>query len=105
MPYRSSSRQARSTSRARSFGSGHDGHFRIKWILGGLLALLMNLNPSCRCEGSFTGGAGDDSSVGESLARLEDGIEAIHIVGISPANALQGEAEKAGSFGTAFLRG
>ena len=43
--------------------------------------------------------------VEESLAMLEEGIEAIHIVGISPANALLGEAEKAGSFGTAFLRG
>ena len=42
--------------------------------------------------------------VEESLAMLEEGIEAIHIVGISPANALLGEAEKAGSFGTAFLR-
>jgi acetylglutamate kinase len=43
--------------------------------------------------------------VEESLAMLEEGIEAIHIVGISPPNALLGEAEKAGSFGTAFLRG
>ena len=43
--------------------------------------------------------------VEESLAMLEEGIEAIHIVGISPANALLGEAERAGSFGTAFLRG
>ncbi len=42
--------------------------------------------------------------VEESLAMLEDGIEAIHIVGISPAHALLGEAENPGSFGTAFLR-
>jgi len=43
--------------------------------------------------------------VEESLAMLEEGIEAIHIVGISPAHALLGEAEQAGSFGTAFQRG
>ena len=43
--------------------------------------------------------------VEESIAMLDEGIEAIHIVGISPAHALLGEAEKAGSFGTAFLRG
>jgi acetylglutamate kinase len=42
--------------------------------------------------------------VEESLSMLEEGIEAIHIVGISPANALLGEAQGAGSFGTAFLR-
>ncbi|SEM26890.1 N-acetylglutamate kinase [Stigmatella aurantiaca] len=42
--------------------------------------------------------------VEESLAMLEEGIEAIHIVGISPAHALLGEAQGAGSFGTAFLR-
>ena len=43
--------------------------------------------------------------VEESLAMLEEGIEAIHIVGIAPAHALLGEAEQAGSFGTAFQRG
>ncbi|MDC0710526.1 acetylglutamate kinase [Stigmatella sp. ncwal1] len=42
--------------------------------------------------------------VEESLSMLEEGIEAIHIVGISPAHALLGEAQGAGSFGTAFLR-
>ena len=42
--------------------------------------------------------------VEESLAMLEEGIEAIHIAGISPAHALLGEAQGAGSFGTAFLR-
>ncbi|XXF77137.1 acetylglutamate kinase [Myxococcaceae bacterium GXIMD 01537] len=43
--------------------------------------------------------------VEESLAMLEEGIEAIHIVGINPPNALLEEAAEAGSFGTAFLRG
>lgn len=43
--------------------------------------------------------------VEESLAMLEEGIEAIHIVGINPSGALLGEASQAGSFGTAFLRG
>ena len=43
--------------------------------------------------------------VEESLEMLEEGIEAIHIVGISPNDALLHEAEKAGSHGTAFLRG
>jgi acetylglutamate kinase len=42
--------------------------------------------------------------VEESLAMLEEGIEAIHIVGISPSHALLGEAQAAGRFGTAFLR-
>ncbi len=42
--------------------------------------------------------------VEESLEMLEQGIEAIHIVGISPSDALLREAESPGSFGTAFLR-
>ena len=43
--------------------------------------------------------------VEESLEMLEEGIEAIHIVGISPDDALLREAEQPGSHGTAFLRG
>lgn len=43
--------------------------------------------------------------VEESLEMLEEGIEAIHIVGISPNDAVLHEAEKPGSHGTAFLRG
>jgi acetylglutamate kinase len=43
--------------------------------------------------------------VEESLEMLEEGIEAIHIVGISPPDALLREAESPGSSGTAFLRG
>ncbi len=43
--------------------------------------------------------------VDESLAMLEEGIEAIHIVGIDPPEAILREAEVAGSHGTAFLRG
>ncbi|QRN98911.1 acetylglutamate kinase [Archangium violaceum] len=43
--------------------------------------------------------------VEESLEMLEEGIEAIHIVGISPNDAVLREAEKPGSHGTAFLRG
>lgn len=43
--------------------------------------------------------------VEDSLEMLEEGIEAIHIVGISPNDAVLREAEKAGSQGTAFLRG
>jgi acetylglutamate kinase len=43
--------------------------------------------------------------VEESLEMLQEGIEAIHIVGISPDDAVLREAEKAGSQGTAFLRG
>ncbi len=42
--------------------------------------------------------------VEESLEMLEEGIEAIHIVGISPLEALMGEAAQPGRFGTAFLR-
>ncbi len=42
--------------------------------------------------------------VEESLEMLEEGIEAIHIVGISPLEAVLGEAAQAGRFGTAFLR-
>ncbi|WNG50609.1 acetylglutamate kinase [Archangium minus] len=43
--------------------------------------------------------------VEESLEMLEEGIEAIHIVGISPNDAVLREAEQPGSHGTAFLRG
>jgi acetylglutamate kinase len=42
--------------------------------------------------------------VEESLAMLEQGIEAIHIVGIEPMSALLDEAREAGSRGTAFVR-
>jgi acetylglutamate kinase len=42
--------------------------------------------------------------VEESLAMLEEGIEAIHIVGIEPASALVDEALQPGSRGTAFVR-
>lgn len=43
--------------------------------------------------------------VEESLAMLEEGIEAIHIVGIDPVTAILDEARESGSAGTAFLRG
>jgi hypothetical protein len=33
---------------------------------------------------------------------LKEGIDAIHIVGIDPSDALLGEASQAGSHGTAF---
>jgi acetylglutamate kinase len=42
--------------------------------------------------------------VEESLAMLEKGIEAIHIVGLEPASALVDEALQPGSRGTAFVR-
>jgi acetylglutamate kinase len=42
--------------------------------------------------------------VEESLAMLEEGIEAIHIVGIEPASTLVDEALQPGSRGTAFVR-
>jgi acetylglutamate kinase len=35
---------------------------------------------------------------------LEQGIEAIHIVGVEPSSALLDEAREAGSRGTAFVR-
>ena len=40
--------------------------------------------------------------VEESLAMLEQGIEAVHIVGVDPPSALLDEAGEAGSRGTAF---
>jgi acetylglutamate kinase len=43
--------------------------------------------------------------VEESLEMLEQGIEAIHIVGLAPPEALLDEAAAPGSRGTAFLRG
>lgn len=43
--------------------------------------------------------------VEESLEMLEQGIGAIHIVGINPVDAILREAEQPGSAGTAFLRG
>ncbi|MGQ0508940.1 MAG: acetylglutamate kinase [Myxococcaceae bacterium] len=42
--------------------------------------------------------------VEESLAMLEEGIDAIHIVGIDPATAIFSEASVSGSAGTAFLK-
>lgn len=42
--------------------------------------------------------------VEESLAMLEQGIEAVHIVGIDPPSALLDEAREPGSRGTAFDR-
>ncbi len=43
--------------------------------------------------------------VEESLAMLDEGIDAIHIVGLGPPDhAIAGEAMHPGSFGTAFLR-
>lgn len=42
--------------------------------------------------------------VEESLEMLEAGIDAIHIVGIDPVNAIREEAETPGSRGTAFQR-
>lgn len=42
--------------------------------------------------------------VEESLSMLEAGIEAIHIVGLEPDDAILREASEAGSAGTAFVR-
>lgn len=42
--------------------------------------------------------------VEESLAMLEEGIEAIHIVGLNPDDAILREASEPGSAGTAFER-
>jgi acetylglutamate kinase len=42
--------------------------------------------------------------VEESLAMLEEGIEAIHIVGIDPPTSILDEAREPGSHGTAFVR-
>ena len=42
--------------------------------------------------------------VEESLAMLDEGIDAIHIVGLDPPDSLQREAASPGSVGTAFLR-
>jgi acetylglutamate kinase len=41
--------------------------------------------------------------VEESLAMLEEGIDAIHIVGLDPADSLLKEAQEPGSTGTAFV--
>jgi acetylglutamate kinase len=53
-------------------------------------------------EGSIVGGM--IPKVEESLAMLEEGIESIHIVGVTPSSALLEEARAAGSQGTAFVR-
>jgi len=42
--------------------------------------------------------------VEESLAMLEEGIEAVHIVGIDPVTTLLDETREPGSRGTAFVR-
>lgn len=43
--------------------------------------------------------------VEESLAMLEEGIDAIHIVGLDPDSAILDEAQNPGSRGTVFVRG
>lgn len=43
--------------------------------------------------------------VEESLLMLEEGIDAIHIVGIDPTSAILEEAQEPGRAGTAFVRG
>jgi acetylglutamate kinase len=53
-------------------------------------------------DGTIVGGM--IPKVEESLAMLEEGIEAIHIVGVSPPASLLEEAMEAGSRGTAFVR-
>jgi len=53
-------------------------------------------------EGTIVGGM--IPKVEESLAMLEQGIEAIHIVGVEPPSALLDEARQPGSRGTAFVR-
>jgi acetylglutamate kinase len=53
-------------------------------------------------DGSIVGGM--IPKVEESLAMLEEGIEAIHIVGVTPLSSLLEEAMEAGSRGTAFVR-
>ena len=53
-------------------------------------------------DGTITGGM--IPKVEESLAMLEQGIEAIHIAGVEPASALLDEAREPGSRGTAFAR-
>jgi acetylglutamate kinase len=52
--------------------------------------------------GSIQGGM--IPKVQESLAMLDQGIDAIHIVGIDPPGALLAEASRPGSAGTAFVR-
>jgi acetylglutamate kinase len=42
--------------------------------------------------------------VEESLAMLDEGIEAVHIVGIDPPTSILDEAREPGSRGTAFVR-
>ena len=51
-------------------------------------------------RGVITGGM--IPKVEESLAMLEEGIDAVHIVGLDPADALLKEAQEPGSAGTAF---
>jgi acetylglutamate kinase len=53
-------------------------------------------------SGVITGGM--IPKVEESLEMLEQGVEAIHIVGVEPSSALLDEAREAGSRGTAFVR-
>jgi acetylglutamate kinase len=53
-------------------------------------------------EGTIVGGM--IPKVEESLAMLEQGVEAIHVVGVEPPSALLEEAKEAGSRGTAFVR-
>lgn len=67
---------------------------------------LPTLTPSQAREKIASGAiqGGMIPKVEESLAMLEQGIGAIHIVGLDPPGALLGEAEQPGHYGTAFLR-
>jgi len=53
-------------------------------------------------SGTISGGM--IPKVEESLAMLDEGIEAVHIVGIDPPSAILDEAREPGSRGTAFVR-
>jgi len=53
-------------------------------------------------SGAISGGM--IPKVEEPLAMLEEGIEAVHIVGIDPSTSILDEAREPGSRGTAFVR-
>ena len=53
-------------------------------------------------SGAISGGM--IPKVEESLEMLEEGIEAVHIVGIDPPTSILDEAREPGSHGTAFVR-
>ena len=73
---------------------------RVRELLGQLEQMVRSSTTTAKAE---VGEQAASESMEESLAMLEEGIEAVHIVGIDPPTAILEEAREPGSLGTAFV--